>query len=146
MPLDLTDNKSTLVQVMAWCRQATSHYLSQCWPRSMSPNGVTGPQWVNFLNKMDSCYPVVHLTVGWVLDLNFEVAWMKTPSKNLVVRSCWCLSLPLMWTWSWYKLMWHFDHLVWHRARLWFLYCQRTEYTTTLHQVTELLLGTIKVT
>ena len=25
--------------VMAWCRQATSHYLSQCWPRSMSPYG-----------------------------------------------------------------------------------------------------------
>ena len=21
---------------MAWCRQATSHYLSQCWPRSLS--------------------------------------------------------------------------------------------------------------
>ena len=32
---------------MAWCGQATSHYLSQCWPRSMSPNGVTRPQWVN---------------------------------------------------------------------------------------------------
>ena len=46
MPLDLTDDKSKLVQVMAWCRQATSHYLSQCWPRSMSPNGITGPQWV----------------------------------------------------------------------------------------------------
>ena len=25
--------------------QATSHYLSQCWPRSMSPNGVTRPWW-----------------------------------------------------------------------------------------------------
>ena len=37
----------TLVQVMAWCRQATSHYLSQCWPRSLSPYGVTRPQWVN---------------------------------------------------------------------------------------------------
>ena len=49
MPLDLTDDKSTLVQVMAWCHQATSHYLSQCWPRSMSPNGVTRPQWVNSL-------------------------------------------------------------------------------------------------
>ena len=24
MPLDLTDDKSTLVQVMAWCRQATT--------------------------------------------------------------------------------------------------------------------------
>ena len=30
--LNLTDDKSALVQVMAWCRQATSHYLSQCWP------------------------------------------------------------------------------------------------------------------
>ena len=34
MPHDLTDDKSTLVQVMAWCHQATSHYLNQCWPRS----------------------------------------------------------------------------------------------------------------
>ena len=47
MSLDFTDDQSTLVQVMAWCRQATSHYLSQCWPRSLSPYGVTGPQWVN---------------------------------------------------------------------------------------------------
>ena len=47
IPLDLTDDKSTLVQVMAWCHQATSQYLSQCWPRSMSPYGVIRPQWVN---------------------------------------------------------------------------------------------------
>ena len=47
MPIDLNDDKSTLVEVMAWCRQATSHYLSQCWPRSVSPNGITRPQWVN---------------------------------------------------------------------------------------------------
>ena len=43
MPLEITDDKSTLVQVMAWCRQATSHYLSQCWPRPMSPYGVSRP-------------------------------------------------------------------------------------------------------
>ena len=43
---DLTDDKSTLVQVMAWSRQATSHYLDQCWPRSPTPYGVTRPQWV----------------------------------------------------------------------------------------------------
>ena len=36
-----TDDQSTMVWVMAWCRQATSHYLSQCWPRSHSPYGVT---------------------------------------------------------------------------------------------------------
>ena len=47
MSLDFTDDQSTLVQVMAWCRQATSHYLSQCWPRSLSPYDVTRPQWVN---------------------------------------------------------------------------------------------------
>ena len=28
MLLDFTDDKSTLIQVMAWCRQATSHYLN----------------------------------------------------------------------------------------------------------------------
>ena len=42
MPLDLADNKSTLVRVMA------SHYRNsnQCWSRSLSPYGVTRPQWV----------------------------------------------------------------------------------------------------
>ena len=34
MSLDFTDDQSTLVQVMAWCRQATIHYLSQ-WQCSM---------------------------------------------------------------------------------------------------------------
>ena len=47
MPEDLIDEKSTLIQVMAWCRQATSHYLKQCWPGSMTPNGVTRGHWVN---------------------------------------------------------------------------------------------------
>ena len=46
LPQNLTDEKSILVQVMAWCRQATSHYLNQCWPRSPTPYGVTMPQWV----------------------------------------------------------------------------------------------------
>ena len=55
MPWDLTDDKSTLVQVMALCRQATSNYLSQCWPSSMSPYGVTRPQWVNQLILVFSC-------------------------------------------------------------------------------------------
>ena len=36
------------VQVMAWCRPATSHCVSQCWHRSMYPYGVTRPQWVKW--------------------------------------------------------------------------------------------------
>ena len=47
MPPDLTYDKSTLVQVMAWCRQAKSHYLSQCWLSPLSPYGVARPQWVS---------------------------------------------------------------------------------------------------
>ena len=31
---------------MAWWRKAASHYLSQSWPRSLSPYGFTRPQWV----------------------------------------------------------------------------------------------------
>ena len=42
----LTDDESTLVQVMSWCHQA-SQYLSQCCPSSMSKYGVIRPQWVN---------------------------------------------------------------------------------------------------
>ena len=62
MSLDLTDDKSTLVQVMAWCRQATSHYLSQCWPRYLSPYGVTRPQWVKLRRQM--CVQLTHWILG----------------------------------------------------------------------------------
>ena len=55
MPQNPSDDMPTLVQVMAWCRQATSYYLSQCCPRSLSPYGVTRPQWVNKF-KVSRCY------------------------------------------------------------------------------------------
>ena len=35
-----TDDKSILFHVMAWCRQATSYYLSQYWCRSTLPYGI----------------------------------------------------------------------------------------------------------
>ena len=46
IPQSSIDIMSTLVQVMAWCCQATSHFLGQCWPSSMLPYGNTRPQWV----------------------------------------------------------------------------------------------------
>ena len=36
---------------MLSCRQAISHYLSLCYPRSMPPYGFTRPQWV----KVNKC-------------------------------------------------------------------------------------------
>ena len=49
MSQDLTEDKSTLIRVMAWSHQATSYYLNQCWLRSMMPYGITKDQWVNSL-------------------------------------------------------------------------------------------------
>ena len=37
----LTMSQHRVTEIMACCRQATSHYLNQCWPRFMSPYGAT---------------------------------------------------------------------------------------------------------
>ena len=41
---------------MAWCHQATSHYLSQCWPRSLLPYDGTRPQCVKWAMYHYSCH------------------------------------------------------------------------------------------
>ena len=73
--LNLTDDKSTLVQVKAWCCQATSHHLSKCWPRSLLPYAVTRPQWVKLksygLPTTYHCYPGVS---EWVIKFN-SLSW-----------------------------------------------------------------------
>ena len=78
MPLDLTDDMSTLVQVMAWCRQATSHYLSQCWPRFMSPYGVTRPQWVKISFPLNLNYneKIIHGLQSIIECTSFKV-WVR---------------------------------------------------------------------
>ena len=35
MPWNRISDRSTLVQIMAWCHHATGHYMNQCWLRSM---------------------------------------------------------------------------------------------------------------
>ena len=57
-----------LVQIMAWCRQATSHYLNHCWPRSMSPYSITRPQWVKHLFKLGSPN----------LDQSCKIPWLRS--------------------------------------------------------------------
>ena len=105
MPMEFTDGKLTLVQVMAWCRQATSHYLRQCWPWSLSPYGVIRLQWVK----------------AWLLTLN-----VRRPSYLGLTRSISCLLMPWLltspghqqpWYWlcricrSWSYLRKHFKYL-----------------------------------
>ena len=79
MLLDFTDDQSTLVQVMAWCRQAASHYLSQCWPRSLSPYGVTRPQWVNFK------YMKFKFVWNWIKKSSVPLAKIGYPARYSAV-------------------------------------------------------------
>ena len=50
MPQDLAGGYLTLVQVLVWCRQATSHHMSQFWTRSMSPYDATKPQCDDYID------------------------------------------------------------------------------------------------
>ena len=77
MSLDFTDDQSTLVQVMAWCRQATSHCLSQYWPRSLSPYGVTRPPSFQVKGFSQDCLIIImgiFILVRW--HLNSEMVTM----------------------------------------------------------------------
>ena len=81
---DLCEDKSTLVQVMTWC-----HYLSQCWPRSVSPYGVTGAQWVNY----EAC--VLHVdgnvlgTPLLILEINDNPWWHQCLMTSHYLDQCW---------------------------------------------------------
>ena len=91
MPQDLTDDKSTLVQVMAWYREATSHYLNQCWPRSPTPYGVTRPQWVNSLRSSDVIWPYSSgSTLAQVMACS-----LMAPSHYL--NQCWLIINEALW-------------------------------------------------
>ena len=79
MSLDFTDDQSTLVQVMAWCHQATSRYLIQYWPRSLTPYGVTRPQWVKSLWPSDAIW------------------WCGTGSALTQVMACCLKALSITW-------------------------------------------------
>ena len=57
---------------MAWCRQATSHYMSQCWPRSLRHN-CTKPT----LEPVVSC---------WSPGTNISEIWNKIPTN--LSRNC----------------------------------------------------------
>ena len=67
MPQNVSNEKSTLVQVMAWYRQATSHYLSHCWLKSMMLYGITRPQWVKL--RCILCQAAMHCELMWPLEI-----------------------------------------------------------------------------
>ena len=60
---------------MGWCRQETSHYLNQYWPRSVSPYSTTRPQWVNSVHRnAEWRQEIWNMVSGWVLA-QYERSW-----------------------------------------------------------------------
>ena len=94
LSLDLTYDESTLVQKMTWCRQATSHYLDHCWPRSMLLHDIISPQWVNSSPKLwrayftNKIYPEVFCTYVSIYRYAYEIN--DSP-----------LYLNRRWKWAW---------------------------------------------
>ena len=96
MPQGLTDDKSTMVQVMAWCRQATSHYLNQCWPTSPTSYGVTRSQWVNWKWGTYIWFAWYHWRI-WIYESfkftrNSDMAKLKDHNKAM------CIFYGVYWT------------------------------------------------
>ena len=92
MSWGFTDDRSTLIQVMAWCGQATSHYLNQCWPRSKPPYGITRPQWVN--PQMDSvCGEISSAILTPSTPLIQVMAWCPQATSHYL-NPCWPRSKP----------------------------------------------------
>ena len=95
----MIDNKPTLVQVMPWCRQATSHYPSQCWPRSMSPYGVSRPKWFlkGFKNShIISNHCICRKKLKCNLNQNTAIVFKWNASENIVSKKAAIVFRPLL--------------------------------------------------
>ena len=80
MPLDLTDDKSTLVQVMAWCHQANVDPDLCCHMVSLGHNELThwtqGDVAIHFLIDV----------TDWFLSISYEIAVHATESHQWSVN------------------------------------------------------------
>ena len=88
--LDLTNNKSTLVHVMAWCHQTSSHYLSQCWHSSVSPDNVNRTQSVNCFSAFSVYFlEIIYFLLNWkffatTLQLGTWFWYWKSMMQNIL--------------------------------------------------------------
>ena len=77
---------------MAWCCQATSHYLSQYWPRSMSPYGITWQWWVTYWGAVR--FPVISIIFSFQSSIFFSfLIWWLFPGGPGSGKAKQCKSL-----------------------------------------------------
>ena len=76
---------------MTWCRQATSHYLNQCCPSSVTSHGVTRPHCVKMFAGI--VIPIVKISRSrdispWIcfIQLIFKLNWNYWLSHDDVIK------------------------------------------------------------
>ena len=83
--------KSALAQIVAWCHQATSQNLTQCWPMLLRPYSVN-PQfsWCSHHWNHDQWYKIVIIKNKWVkhefygkITVFLQVGWKIIMSDKL---------------------------------------------------------------
>ena len=69
---------------MPWCRHTRSHYLSQCWPRSMWLNVVTRPQSVKpmILIGATTCSITLHTLYMYLIRKHVTYTWYRNTSHQ----------------------------------------------------------------
>ena len=65
-----------------WCRQATIHYLSQCWHRSLSPYGVSEPRWVKHIYVTDRSSDEILKEARYKIIQNDGFSWKKNHMQS----------------------------------------------------------------
>ena len=95
-----TDDKSTLAQVITWCRQGTAHYLSRRWRRFMSSYGIIMPKWMNELQRRytQTTIEVYTWMVYHVLICFFNLRY-NISAKNtawILKQKCTCIPSNLL--------------------------------------------------
>ena len=73
--------------MMAWCRQATNHYLIQYWLGSMSPYGVTKLQWIQHIFHGYITEALLPTWLTYRQRYSVAFTWEQFHKKCLFIRS-----------------------------------------------------------
>ena len=71
---------------MAWHHQATNNYLSQCWPRSMSPYDITWPHELNHNSSNNCNFQIVCRCNTWISAI--FIGYVCTVGQALFTMLC----------------------------------------------------------
>ena len=96
VPEGSIDNKTSLVQVMAWCHQAASHNMIQFGPRSAAPYDIARPSW-SFINTLrqtqNGCHFPYNIFKCILLNENccilIKISLKYVPEGPINTIQCW---------------------------------------------------------